>query len=96
MTNLAWSKKLYRAISQHAFEIADNVVFLVRLNTAIGTYARHQDWPSRGHGLREINVLTWQDAGFRAEGFVLGALHWQRGWTRSTKFTYWIDLAVQG
>jgi hypothetical protein len=39
MTNPAWSKKLYRAISQHTFEIADNVVFLVRLNTAIGTYA---------------------------------------------------------
>jgi hypothetical protein len=31
MTNPAWSKKLYRAISQHAFEIAENVVFLARL-----------------------------------------------------------------
>jgi len=27
MTNPPWSTKLYRAISRHAFEIADNVVF---------------------------------------------------------------------
>jgi hypothetical protein len=90
MTNLPWSKKLYRAISQHAFEIAENVVFLARLHNAIGTYARHRDWRSRGHGLREIIILNWQDAGLRAEGFVLGAFHWQRGWIDSTKFTYWI------
>jgi hypothetical protein len=94
MTNPAWSKKPYRAISRRAFEIADNVVFLVRLHNAIGTYARHQDWRSRGHGLREIIVLNWRDAGLRSEGFVLGAFHWQRGWAGSTKLTYWTDSPI--
>jgi hypothetical protein len=91
LTNPAWSKEPYRAISTHAFEIANNVVFLIRLHNAIGTYARHQDWRDRGHGLREIIILRWEDAGFPPEGFVLGAFHWQRGWKGSTRITYWID-----
>jgi hypothetical protein len=45
--------------------------FLARLHNAIGT---HQDWRSRSHGLQEIIVLNWQDAGFRVEKFVLGAI----------------------
>jgi len=94
MTNPAWSKKLYRAISQHAFEIAENVVFLARLHNAIGTYARHQDWRSRGHGLREIIVLNWRDAGLRSEGFVLGAFYWQRRWAGSVKLIYWADSPI--
>jgi hypothetical protein len=48
--------------------------FLARLHNAIGTYTRYQDWPSRSHGLQEIIVLNWQDAGFRVEKFVLGAI----------------------
>lgn len=91
LTNPAWSKEPYRAISAHAFEIADNVILLTRLHNAIGTYARHRDWRNRGHGLREIVILRWEDAGFRPEGFVLGAFYWQRGWTGCTKITYWTD-----
>jgi len=91
LTNPPWSKDLYRAIAAHAFDIADNVVLLTRLHNAIGTYARHQDWRDRGHGLREVVVLRWEDAGFPPEGFVLGAFYWQRWWTGSTKITYWTD-----
>jgi hypothetical protein len=91
ITNPPWSKEPYRAISVHAFEIAENVVFLTRLHNAIGTYARHQDWRDCGHGLQEMIVLPWEDAGFPSEGFVLGAFYWQRGWTGSTKLTYWTD-----
>jgi hypothetical protein len=40
--------------------------------------------------LREIVVVRWEDAGFPSEGFVLGAFHWQRGWSGGTKWTYWI------
>jgi hypothetical protein len=76
ITNPPWSKEPYRAISAHAFEIADNVVFLTRLHNAIGTYARHQDWRDCGHGLQEMIVLSWEDAGFPSEGFVLGAFYW--------------------
>jgi hypothetical protein len=42
ITNPPWSPEAYRAISRHAFEIADNVVFLTTLHTALGTYARHR------------------------------------------------------
>ena len=37
-----------------AFEIADNVVFLVKPNVALGTNARDRAWREAGHGLREI------------------------------------------
>src|SRR6266481_8828150 len=37
ITNPPWETELYRAIAQHAFELATNVVFLVRLTLAIGT-----------------------------------------------------------
>jgi hypothetical protein len=89
ITNPPWSKEPYRAISAHAFEIADNVVLLTRLHNAIGTTARHHDWRSRGHALREIVFVSWEDAGLSPEGFVLGAFYWQRGWNGDAKLTYW-------
>ena len=57
------------------------------------TYARHQDWRDRGHGL-EVIILRWKDAGFPSEGFVLGAFYWQPGWTDCTKIIYWTDPPV--
>ena len=90
MTNPGWSKIAYRAVSRHAFALATNVVFLLRLTKAIGTSARHRDYRERGHALKEIVVVSWEDAGFPSEGFVLAAFHWQKGWNGGTKWTYWI------
>src|SRR6266700_2645210 len=84
MSNPPWSKKPYRAIARHAFEISDNVVFLTRLHNAIGTYARHKDFTEVGHALKEVVVVDWADAGMSSEGFVLAAFHWRYQWTGGT------------
>jgi hypothetical protein len=89
----------YFDIAARAFAIAEHVVFLVKLNVALGTYARHRAWREAGHGLREIVYVPWADAGFvtendeqkSPEGFVLAALHWQRGWKGDVRQTYWTD-----
>ena len=84
-------------IASRAFTISDNVAFLVKLQIAIGTYARHRAWREAGHGLREIIYLPWADAEFLTEdnaekapeGFVLAVVWWQRGWQGEVRHTYW-------
>jgi hypothetical protein len=90
----------YAPIAARAFRIAANVAFLVKLNVALGTFARHRAWREAGHGLREIVFIPWGDAEFTTEdgrvkageGFCLALLHWSRGWTGAVRFTYWDDL----
>src|SRR6266550_4355561 len=43
ITNPPWSGKAYRKVARHSFSISMNVVFLIRLDLAIGTYARLND-----------------------------------------------------
>ena len=74
----------YADIAARAFTIADNVAFLVKLDVAINTYARHRAWCEAGHGLRQVTIIPWADAGFVnedgtvkiAEGFVLALVWW--------------------
>jgi hypothetical protein len=101
-TNPAWSAEAYRAIARHAYEIADNVVFLARWHTATATYARHRDWLDAGHAWRETVYIPWKDAGFldkhgdgKSEGFILAAFWWQRGWTGGMTETI-LDVAQPG
>jgi len=89
ITNPPWSSTTYRPIARHAFRLSRNVVFLVRLYNALGTYARHDDFRKHRHGLKEIVVIPWKDAGMRSEGFVLCAIHWQRDWKGGTRWTHW-------
>lgn len=89
ITNPPWSSKAYRSIAQHAFEISENVVFLIRLDLAIGTYARQNDYRSREHGLKEVIICKYSDAGFAQKGFALAVLHWQKGYTDGTHWTDW-------
>jgi hypothetical protein len=89
ITNPDWSPAAYTAISRHAFEIADNVVFLTILHTALGTYARHRDFRDNGHALKEVILVDWEKAGFHQEGFVLALFHWQRGWKKGTTWRDW-------
>jgi len=92
ISNPPWSAKVYRPLARHAFEIGANVVFLVRLNTAIGTTARQRDYLDRGHDLKEIIPISWQMGGFRQEGFTLAVCHWQRGWQGGTTWNHdWIQ-----
>jgi hypothetical protein len=87
VSNPPWSSAAYRNFAYHAFEIADNVIFLIRLHNALGTYARHRAYLERGHGLKEVLVVSWPD-GWPQEGFILGAFHWQRGWSGGTTWSY--------
>jgi hypothetical protein len=86
--NPPWSARVYRPVARHAFELADNVVFLVRLNTAIGTTARQRDYLDRGHALKEIIPIPWEMSGFPQEGFTLAVCHWQCGWQGDTRWNY--------
>jgi hypothetical protein len=104
ITNPPWSAESYRAIARHAYEIADNVVFLARWHNATSTYPRHRDWLAAGHSWRETIYVDWKDAEFRdkhgtekREGYILAAFWWSRGWTGGMRETYWADdIGIEG
>ena len=89
MTNPGWSKTVYVPLARHAFSLARNVVFLIRLHNALGAALRHRIFRYHGHGIRQIILVDWEEAGFPSEGFCLCVVHWQRGWEAGTKWTYW-------
>ena len=67
ITDPPWSRA-YRDIAKRAFEIADNVVFLVRFDTALGTSARLNDAQDHGHAVKEVIDVSWRDAEFIVHG----------------------------
>jgi hypothetical protein len=87
VSNPPWSSAAYRDIAERAFHLADNVIFLIRLHNALGTYARHRSFLDHGHALKEVLVLPWP-TDWPQEGFILGAFHWQRGWADGTRWSY--------
>jgi hypothetical protein len=91
ITNPPWSGRAYRPISRHAFEISDNVVFLLRLQSGLGTYTRLIDPLEFGHGLKEVVIVDWADAGFPSEGFALAVFHWKRGYRGHPAFNYTLE-----
>jgi hypothetical protein len=95
ITNPPWSGRAYGPIARHAFELAENVVFLVRLQNGLSTYARHLDFLKHGHGLKEIVLVDWRDAGFPTEGFALAVLHWQRGYRGGTALNYELSPEIR-
>ncbi len=88
ITNPPWSTDLYRQIARHSFSLSDNVVFLVRMHNVLGTTARHKDWQRYAHGLKEIVLCDWEEAGFPKEGFSLAAFHWQKYYMGDCRWTY--------
>lgn len=89
ITNLPWSADEYRPLARRCFELADNVVLLVRLHNGLGTTARHNDYTEFGHRIKEIIICPWDAAGFPVEGFALAIIHWQKRWQGDCKWTYW-------
>jgi hypothetical protein len=93
----------YAEIAARAFEIADNVAFLVKFAVATATYARHRSWINAGHALREVVFIPWELAEFKAEngsekapeGFCLSLSIWSRGYNGDVRFTYWDDKAAE-
>jgi hypothetical protein len=95
ITNPPWSAGEYRPIARRCFELADNVVFLVRLHNGLGTTARHNDYREFGHRIKEIILCPWEGVGFAPEGFSLAVIHWQKGWQGDCTWTYWDALTEQ-
>jgi hypothetical protein len=99
ITNPPWQGKVYAPFANHCFEVADNVVFLVKLFGAIGTTRRLRDALTNKHGMKEIIICDWKQAGFyyvdgsakAGEGFVLAIVHWQKNYTKNCQWTYWTD-----
>jgi hypothetical protein len=90
ITNPPFSAKAYRKVAQHCAKISDNVIFLVRLDVALGVGARIKDFTKEKLALKEIIVCRYEDAGFAARGFTLGVFHWQKNYVGDTKWTYWV------
>jgi hypothetical protein len=80
ITNPPFSKA--RKFALRAFEVADNVVFLITLNHALGLKARWRDVTEQGFGVRQFVLLDTpaKETGWPPAGFQLGAVHWQRGY----------------
>jgi hypothetical protein len=92
ITNPPWHRIEYNRVAEHAFRTCENVVFL-GTTTLFSSKARLDIIRESGHALREIVVLPdWKIAGFRPQGFWLGAIHWQRGYQGGTIWTFWDDV----
>lgn len=76
VTNPPWSK--LRAFLKHSMTVADNVVFLCLVN-AFFMRARWGDIESSGFAVKEILVCDQPPKPWPQTGFLLGAVHVQRG-----------------
>jgi len=81
----------YRELMEHAFEIAENVVVLVRLDVGLNTYARVDDALRLGHGIKKVIRVQWREAFGQdgpEDGRPLVLIHWQRGY-KSKEWEFW-------
>ncbi len=85
ITNPPWS--LARKFAQHAYELADNVVFLITINHFTALKARFRDMEKAGFAIREIALVDTPPKPWPQSGFQLGAIHFQRGYKARTEFT---------
>jgi hypothetical protein len=76
MTNPPWGKT--RLFAQHAYEVADNVVFLVTLIHFTGLKTRLRDMHAAGFRMKEIVLVPTPPKPWPQSGFQLGAIHFQR------------------
>ena len=86
VTNPPWS--LARKFAQHAYEVADNVVFLITINHFTALKARFRDMEMAGFAIREIALVDTPPKPWPQSGFQLGAIHFQRGYKAKTGFTH--------
>jgi DNA modification methylase len=81
ITNPPWS--LARQFLKHAYEIADNVVFLIPLNHVVGLRVRIADMEQSGFGIKEILLCPTPPPPWASSGFQLAAIHLKRGYCGS-------------
>jgi hypothetical protein len=81
ITNPPFSK--VRAFLLHAYELADNIVFLMPLYHIMSLQSRLDDLNMSGFGVKEI-VRVRTPKSWPSSGFALAAIHIQRGWRGKT------------
>ena len=84
ITNPIWGVG-FPAFLIHAMEVADNVVFLLPVYTALGQTYRYRITRQMGFGVRTV-VYYSAPRSFTMGGFALCAVHWQRGYTGPVSF----------
>lgn len=81
VTNPPWSQ--IRVFLNHAFRVADDIVFLMTVNHA-WTRARVRDASEAGFAIKTL-LLVDMPIEFPQSGFQLGAVHYSRGWTEGIR-----------
>jgi len=77
----------FKSVLKHSFELAENVVFLVTLNHALGLKARLRLCDEYGFGIREVLLVDTPPKPWPQSGFQVGAVHWQKGYQGDVKIT---------
>lgn len=93
MTNPPWS--LMRKFLNHAYEISDNIYFLVTLSHCF-TRARIADMEKAGFNLRELCMCkTPKSKEWPTSGLQLGMAWWQRGYKGGINLTRLYETSNQ-
>jgi hypothetical protein len=88
LTNPPWGRS-FEAIALHAYEIADDIVFLLRGD--IMSIKRTEQYLGAGFDIEKEVVVRWEDAFVNTPGgFKLVLLHLQRGY-KAKERSYWLD-----
>lgn len=81
-----------KAFMEKSFQVADNVVFLITLNHALGLKARFRLLDKYGFGIREAVLLDTPPKPWPQAGFQLGAVYFQRGYQGAMTWTDFREL----
>lgn len=88
ITNPPWSE--YRNFSKHAYEISDNVAYLVTINHDLATKARLRDMREANFGIKKIFLFDTPKAKefpkWPQSGFQLGCVWKQKNYKGKFKF----------
>jgi DNA modification methylase len=88
ITNPPWS--LAKQFLQHAYEVAENIVFLITLHHIFDLRSRIADMEQAGFGIKEVLLCETPGVPWPQSGFQLGAVHLQRGY-RGTITWGWLE-----
>ena len=94
VTNPPWS--LARQFIQHAYRVADNVVFLIILNHVLNLRARIADMGQAGFGIREVLLCATPPLPWPQSGFQLAAIHLSRGYRGAITWGWLNEQDLQG
>src|ERR1700722_13174170 len=88
ITNPPWS--LAKQFLQHAYRVADDIVFLITLHHIFDLRSRIADMEGAGFAIKEVLLCKTPDRPWPQSGFQLGAVHLQRGY-RGTITWGWLE-----